>query len=486
MVHVPGKQNIADPLSRLLGERTQKEVHAHGSEEYVRFVAVNATPAALTTREVEEASAIDPELREVRQALLDGHFEKCKPYGPIANELCAIGQIVLRGTRIVLPKALHTRALALAHEGHLGIVGTKQHLRTKVWWPGMDAAAERHCKFCHGCQTVARPDPPEPLKPTLLPDGPWQDVAIDLLGPLPTNHSILVVVDYYSRYYEYDILTSTTTEKVIDSLESIFSRHGLPVTCKSDNGPQFKSEMFRNYCAENGITHLRTTPKWAQANGEVERQNASIMKRIRIAQIEGLDWKSELRKYVTVYRSLEHATTGKSPAELLFRRKMRGKLPDVGEMRASELEVRDRDAEQKGKAKLYADERRGAKDSNVGIGDTVLVHPEKSDKFTTPFNPTPYTVVSRTGNQVVVESPTGAQYARNTTQVKKYNKSRPQDTYSEEEEAQRAEDSMMDLERQRQTSSTQLPPQDTHMTEMQQGRPPRLKKMPCRLEDYVT
>jgi len=46
------------------------------------------------------------------------------------------------------------------------------------------------------------------------------------------------------------------------------------------------------------------------------------MNRIRIAQAEGLDWKKELRKYVTVYRSIEHTTTGKSPAELLFNRKI--------------------------------------------------------------------------------------------------------------------------------------------------------------------
>lgn len=94
----------------------------------------------------------------------------------------------------------------------------------------MDKAAEKHCKLCHGCQIVAKPDPPEPLRVTPLPDGPWQDVAVDILGPLPSNHSILVLVDYYTRYYEYDVMTSTATEKVIDSFDCIFSRHGLPVT----------------------------------------------------------------------------------------------------------------------------------------------------------------------------------------------------------------------------------------------------------------
>ncbi len=87
-----------------------------------------------------------------------------------------------------------------------------------------------------------------------LPDGPWQDLAVDLLGPLPSKHSILVVVDYYSRFYEYPhrgSMTSTTTSNVIDSLEGIFSRHGLPITLKSDNGPQFRSDEFKDFCEGN-------------------------------------------------------------------------------------------------------------------------------------------------------------------------------------------------------------------------------------------
>ncbi len=244
-----------------------REKHSHESDEFVRFVAISATPTAITTREVEEASEKDPELIEVRKAIESWHFKKCMPYAAIANELCTISYLVLHGTRIVL----------------LCIVGMKQHLRTNVWWPGMDRAAERHCKSYHGCQIVSRPDAPEPLP---LPDGPWQDLAVDLLRPLPSKHSILVMVNYYSRFYENGILTSTTTSNMIDSLKGIFSRHGLPTTLKSDIGPQFRSDEG------NGIKHLKTTPKWAQANGKVECQNASIMKRIRIVQLEGLDWQS--------------------------------------------------------------------------------------------------------------------------------------------------------------------------------------------------
>ena len=205
---------------------------------------------------------MDEELITLREAIKTGRFEKCKAYAPAAGELCVIGQLVLRGTRIVLPSKLRPQAISLAHEGHLEIVGTKQNWRSKVWWPGIDKAAEKFCKSCYRCQLVERPNPPEQLTSTTLTEGPWQDLAVDLLGPLPSGHSILVVVDYYRRYYEYTLMTSTTTLKVFDGLEEIFSRHGLPITIKSNNGPQFTSGEFQEYCVQNEIMHLKTTPKW--------------------------------------------------------------------------------------------------------------------------------------------------------------------------------------------------------------------------------
>ena len=149
-------------------------------------------------------------------------------------------------------------------------------------------------------------------------------------------------------------------------------------------------------------------------------QNASLMKRIRIAEVEGQDWRRELLKYVTKYRKINHATTGRSPAELLFNRKIRGKLLELQSDHCSDLEVRDRDAEFKAKTEAYADERRNARPSYIQVGDQVLARQEKTDKLSLTCNPTPYQVVSMTGNRVVVESQGGALYSRNSSHVKKF------------------------------------------------------------------
>ncbi|XP_022792658.1 uncharacterized protein K02A2.6-like [Stylophora pistillata] len=275
----------------------------------------------------------------------------------------------------------------------------------------MDKAAERHCRACHGCQLVARPDPPEPIRSQSLPDGPWQDLAVDLMGPLPSGHSLLVIVDYYSRFYEVEVMQSTTTEKIIDHLADTFCRHGLPNTIKSDNGPQFKSNELREYCELHGIIHQKVTAKLAQANREVERQNRSLLKRLQIAQAENKPWRAELRKYLIAYRSIPHNATGRSLAELLFNRKVKGKIPDLSIDHAYDHEVHDRDAEQKARSKAYADIHRRASPSNIELGDEVLVQQAKTNKLSTAFNPNPCKVVSKTGNSLAVEIPAGNQHS---------------------------------------------------------------------------
>lgn len=49
---------------------------------------------------------------------------------------------MLRRARIVILRSLRQKCVLLAHEGHLGIVGTKQRLRTKVSWPTSDKDAD--------------------------------------------------------------------------------------------------------------------------------------------------------------------------------------------------------------------------------------------------------------------------------------------------------------------------------------------------------
>ena len=92
----------------------------------------------------------------------------------------------------MIPNILRKRVLEVAHEGHQGVVKMKERLRSKVWWPDVDKDAERKCRECYGGQLVTKETVPPPVKTTRMPKRPWQDLALDLLGPMPTGESLLV------------------------------------------------------------------------------------------------------------------------------------------------------------------------------------------------------------------------------------------------------------------------------------------------------
>lgn len=476
--HIAGKHNIADCLSRMTTKSDPYFVE--DSESYVRFVAEEATPIALSTRQIERESENDNELKDVIQCLKTGRWDKIqnKAYLTVKTELCCIGKLMLRGTRIVIPLRLREQILKLAHEGHPGIVAMKRRLRSKVWWPGIDKDAEHFVKTCYSCQIVGMPQPHEPIKTTELPTGPWQHIAADLMTPsLPSGDHLFVVVDYYSRYVEVEILKSTTTDKIIASLRKMFLIHGLPLSISTDNGPQFIAREFKEFMKEQDIYHRRTTPLWPQANGEIERQNRSLLKRIKIAQVEKKNWKEELSSYLMMYRTTPHSTTGVSPAELLFRRKIRTRLPGIDDYShlAEDQDIRDRDSEKKEKGKMYIDEKRGARESDVKTGDTVLLKQKPENKLTPTFSTEPYRVMEKIGNSVTVESPSGVQYRRNTTHVKKLLDNDNSETNNIPHSENSDDVTDVDITNQTEVDKETLVP----------SRPSRVHKMPEKFKDFV-
>jgi hypothetical protein len=421
VVYRPGKSNIADCLSRL-----NKKPNCEKGETFddlCNLVEVTV-PCAITVSDFNAASKVDEEIRMLCDCIQTGNWNespKCiSNYLPMKNELCVCGDMVLRGTRLVVPEKLRKTVLQLAHEGHQGIVKTKTRLRSKVWWPSMDKQAEKFCKSCYECQLVSQNTLPEPMARSLPPDGPWQMCAADLLGPMPTGESLLVIVDYYSRYFEAVIMRSTTSEKVVAALTQIFARFGVPQSLKTDNGPQFVSGIFTKFLNEYGITHLTSPPLWPQANGEVERQNRSILKALRIAHSQNRNWREDMQTYLLAYRSTPHASTGSSPFRLMFGREMRTKLPELcADNRVMDQEFLDNDWKNKIASKTYSDKRRNATVDPVDIGDMVLLKANKTDKLSTNFEKTPCRVVNREGGEITVRRPDGSQVRRHTTAVKR-------------------------------------------------------------------
>ena len=96
--------------------------------------------------------------------------------------------------------------------------------------------------------------------------------------------------------------------------------------------------------------------------------------------------------FLMMYRSTPHSITGVSPAELLFGRKIRTKLPQLQEFTCDD-DVRDRDSERKEKGKMYAEGKRNVCENDIQKDDKVLLLQEKDNKLSTLFKQLPFTVV---------------------------------------------------------------------------------------------
>ena len=329
--YMPGKTNPADVLSRLPlpNQATRERAIA---EDYINAILTYAIPCAMSRNDIASATTDDHELQRVISRVQTGkwdEFDTASAYYKVRHELALKDGILLRGTRIVMPRGLRQRTLDLAHETHQGIVRTKQLLRTKVWWPNIDEHVEKLVKECRSCQLESGLPSRQPLEPTVMPPHPWHTVHVDLCGPLPTGETLLVVVDNASRWPEVEIMRSTTTSSVISRLDRIFANQGLPVSMVTDNGPQFISAEFKSYVRDRDIEHRKVTPYHPQANAEVERFNATIMKGIRAAINDGRDWHRALPNILLTYRSTVHPATNATPAKLLLGRELRTKVPSV-------------------------------------------------------------------------------------------------------------------------------------------------------------
>ena len=268
-------------------------------------------------------------------------------------------------------------------------------------------------------------------------------------------------------------MRSTTSQKMIEALTPIFTRYGYPFSLKSDNAPQFVPEDFETFLAGHGIQHRKSPPIWPQANGEVERQNRTLLKSLKIAEAEGKAWKDELNKFLLAYRTTPHSSTGVTPAFLMFGRELRTKLPELrSDKSILDESIRDRDWNQKLAGKMYADKQRHAANNTVSPGDKVLLKNTKfPGKLAPNFEPKPYTVQIKEGKELTLKSLEGAVQRRDSSFVKPYR------TLEEPENTVAAETAADPL-----ISPSVV---DSTATTEPSSRPSRTIRLPAKFKDFV-
>ncbi|KAF7762019.1 hypothetical protein Agabi119p4_10011 [Agaricus bisporus var. burnettii] len=235
--------------------------------------------------------------------------------------------IIYRQGRIYVPDNQEIRDFILHDHhnspdaGHPGTYRMLESVKQTFWWPTIKTDIRRYVRGCDMCQknkTIRRPDH-IPLNPLPIPDKPWEEISIDMIGPLPKSKekdAIIVIVDRFSKMIHLvpTITSLTSTDLAEIYKEEVWRHHGIPKRIISDRGPQFASKFMESLCTALGIERNLSTAYHPQTDGQTERMNQEIETYLRaFINYRQDDWTRWLPMAEFHYNDKTHAATGQTP-----------------------------------------------------------------------------------------------------------------------------------------------------------------------------
>ena len=140
--------------------------------------------------------------------------------------------------------------------------------RATIFWPQINQQIENMVKKCNTCQQHQRKQQREPMKPSNVAQCQFVMVGSDLLNW--NGQDFVLVVDYYSRFWDIKKLYKTDSAAVIKKLKHIFSRMGIPEAMRSDNGPQYSSSSFKKFSKNRRFQHVTSSHEYPRSNVVLE------------------------------------------------------------------------------------------------------------------------------------------------------------------------------------------------------------------------
>ena len=138
---------------------------------------------------------------------------------------------------------------------------------------------------------------------------PFAQWGMDIGGPLPTASAqkklLLVATDYFSKWIEVEAFASINDKEVVQFVwKNIVCIFRIPQSIVTDNGPQFNSRVYKNFCNELKIKNLYSTLWYPQSIGQAEASNktllSSLKKRMHLAKGK---WVDELPGVLWAYKT---------------------------------------------------------------------------------------------------------------------------------------------------------------------------------------
>jgi transposase InsO family protein len=129
---------------------------------------------------------------------------------------------------------------------------------------------------------------------------------------------MLVAVDKFTKWIEAAPMTTQDSTAAINFIKSIVFRFGVPQSIITDNGINFTSKEFKNYCEGLGIKLKFASVAHLKTNGQVKKANGLICSGIKKRLLAPLKkaksaWIEELPSVLWSLRTTPNAATQETP-----------------------------------------------------------------------------------------------------------------------------------------------------------------------------
>ncbi|GBG86077.1 hypothetical protein CBR_g40979 [Chara braunii] len=316
--HIKGEINrVVDALSR----RPDHDM------EQIQLTAISVTTVHHSvTDEFRTQYRLCPDYRDIHATLRSG---KTVPNYSLGDNglVYRHGSQGTREPRTCVPSTgqLRVRALAEFHDqavaGHMGFHKTFARVSCLYSWLRKNFVKD-YVAECPTCQEVnsANHLPYVFLHPLPIPEGRWQSISMDFIGPLhpPTlrgHDAILVVVDRFTKRARFVLCHYAISAR--EFIDIVFDRvvrdHGLPLSIISDRDPRFTSRFWRRL-HEVYDTQLRFSSYYhPQTNGQTEVTNRTLGDILRKIVRNDQQWDLHLAHAEITYNHAVSPATGISP-----------------------------------------------------------------------------------------------------------------------------------------------------------------------------
>ncbi|KAJ8868076.1 hypothetical protein PR048_031885 [Dryococelus australis] len=175
--------------------------------------------------------------------------QSLKSYFSIENCLSEAEGLFSFEDMVIVPKSLVPTMRNLVHECHFGVTKTKQRAHQCLFWLGMGADIENFSGTFDVWVSLPCNNKKEPL--------PWEIVGCDLIW-------------FGGHHYLVSYVDNSSSSSVVNKLNYIFARLGVPDVLVSDN-ITFGSSEFAKFSKEWNFKLVLTSPRHSQSNGLAEK-----------------------------------------------------------------------------------------------------------------------------------------------------------------------------------------------------------------------